>query len=66
MGWSFQCRCGVPKLYLPFHKGFVVFKCGPSVHSPTVVLLLTHSEREDVVIEPLNIIQGDLLEGRRV
>lgn len=61
-----KCGGGVPKIYFPFCKGFDVFKCGPSVHGPTVVLLLIHFEREDVAFELLNVIQGDLLEGRTV
>lgn len=57
---------GSPKYSSLFGKGFdVVFKCGPSVHGPTVVLCLIHFERKDVAFELLNVIQGDLLEGRR-
>lgn len=56
---------GSPK-YIPIYKGFVVFKYGPSVLGPTVILFLILFKREDLAFESLKVIQDDLLEGRRV
>ena len=53
-----------PQSTFPLCKGFDILKRSPSVLGPTATPLLTHFETEDLAFELLEVLQGDLPEGR--